>query len=104
MALLNRLGPSGVGQRSLATRTLKGFWRVPTTATNGTTLHMMVLTGTAPNYTILAQAAATVTGGYAEILAGGGAPGDKRLAILQNYDGNTATASIFGGPSIATYV
>lgn len=84
-----------------ATFAYTASWKVPTTAANGTAVHVVVFSGTSPTYTILAQGTATVSGGYASI-SGSGSPGTKAFAFVHNYDDNSSTTSIFGGPGIAT--
>lgn len=83
---------AGVGQ----------FWRVPTNIPNGTSVHMMVFSGSSPTYAILAQGVTVVAGGYASIPATTGNPDDKGFAFVHNYNDNTATAAINGGPGIGT--
>jgi hypothetical protein len=78
------------------------FWRVPTNAGGGQSVHVIVYSGTSPTYSILAQGTATVAGGYAQIPATTGTAGDKAFAFVHNYSDNTATTSIYGGPGIAT--
>lgn len=80
-------------------------WRVPTNAPEGTPVHIIVFSGASPDYTIHVQGVATVdASGFAELPKNGGAVGDKAFALVHNYDGNTATVSIYGGPCIATIV
>lgn len=100
------LFPAAVSAVSAITLTYVGstrkVWRVPTTAANGTAVHVTVFSGASPTYAILAQGIATVdASGYAEITSAG-TSGDKGLAFVHNWDDNTATTSIFGGAGIAT--
>jgi hypothetical protein len=76
-------------------------WRIPTSAPNGTALHVLVMNGSSPSYGILAQGTAIVAGGYIDV-PGTGSAGTKAFALVHNYNDNTATTSIRGGPSIAT--
>jgi hypothetical protein len=76
-------------------------WRVPTTAPNGTSVHVIVMSGSSPTYGLLSQGTAVVAGGYAD-LPGAGSVGTKAFGFVHNYSDNTATTSIRGGPSIAT--
>lgn len=79
-------------------------WRVPTNAAQGTAVHLVVFSGTTVPYAILAQGAATVdASGFAEIAAAG-TIGTKALAVAHNFDGDTNTTSIFGGPCIAQII
>lgn len=89
---------------ALGSATLSAFsnvWRIPTNAANGTGVHVLVFTGTAPSYTVIAQGNATVAGGFADV-PGGGTIGAKAFAFVHNYSDNTATTNIRGGPAIAT--
>jgi len=76
-------------------------WRIPTNAANGTAVHVFVMNGSSPTYGILAQGLAVVAGGFIDVPAAG-TPGTKAFAFVHNYNDNTATTSIRGGPSIAT--
>ncbi|MGH6963827.1 MAG: hypothetical protein ACREE0_05055 [Phenylobacterium sp.] len=76
-------------------------WRMPTDAANGTVLNYVVRSGSAPPYTTVAQGSVTVAGGFVD-LPGSGTPGTKLSAIVENYDGNTATTSINVGAGMAT--
>ena len=90
--------------KALGSATLQMFaqvWRIPTSAPNGTAVHAVIMSGVAPTYAILAQGNATVAGGYID-LPGSGSAGAKAFAFVHNYNDNTATTSIRGGPSIAT--
>lgn len=79
-------------------------WRVPTTAPATTAVHVTIMSGTSPTYTIVTQATAVVDAdGYAEIPATG-TVGTKRLAHVHNFDDDTETDSIYGGPGIAELV
>lgn len=94
---------SAIGQ-ALGSATLSAFsnvWRVPTNAPNGTAVHVIILSGSSPTYAVVAQGPATVAGGFADLPATG-APGTKAFGFVHNYNDNTATTSIRGGPSIAT--
>ena len=106
MALLNRLGPSGVGQRSLYTRTLRTikFWRVPSTASNGTSARMIVFATGSPANTVVAEGAVTAdaSGNFDLTVNSVTAAGSRSFAVVHNWSGVTGTTSIFGGPSIAT--
>jgi hypothetical protein len=89
---------------ALGSATLTAFsrvWRVPTNAANGTAVHAMIMSGVSPNYSVLAQGNAVVAGGYVD-LPGAGTPGTLAFAFVHNYNDNTATTSIRGGPAIAT--
>lgn len=89
---------------ALGSATLTAFsqvWRIPTSAPNGTAVHATVFSGASPTYAILAQGTTIVAGGYVDIPTSG-TPGTKALAFVHNYNDNTATTSIRGGPSIAT--
>lgn len=77
-------------------------WRFPTNAPNGSVRHVIILDGTAPNYTVLVQAQGTVAGGVLDIPAPTGSPGTKRGAVFGNYNDNPAVASIIGGWAVAT--
>lgn len=79
-------------------------WRVPTTAAESTAVHVSVLTGTSPTYTIAAQGTATVDASGNADISGSGTLGTKALAFVHNYDDNDATVSINGGAGIATLV
>lgn len=91
---------SAVGSAALDVFT--NVWRIPTDAVNGTVRHVIVLDGTAPNYTVLVQAQGTVAGGYLDIPAPSGSPGTKRGAVFGNYNDDPDTVSIYGGWGIAT--
>jgi len=78
------------------------FWRVPTNIPNGTSVHVTIFSGSSPTYGILAQGVATVSGGFASIPAATGSPGDKGFAFVHNYNDNTATVAINGGPGVGT--
>jgi hypothetical protein len=88
-----------VGSAALAV--FSQVWRIPTNAANGSAVHALIFTGVAPNYTVLAQGNATVAGGYVDV-PGSGSAGTKAFAFVHNYNDNTATVSIRGGPAIAT--
>lgn len=97
------LTSSAIGA-ALGAATLSAFtkvWRVPTNAPNGTTVKIMIVSGTSPNYTIAQQGTAVVAGGYAD-LPTDGTPGTLSFAFMHNYNDNTATTSIYGGGYIAT--
>lgn len=79
-------------------------WRVPTTAPGGTDVHVTILSGASPTYSIVTQAAAVAdTDGFVEIPATG-TIGTKRLAFVHNFDDDTDTVSIYGGPGIAELI
>lgn len=75
-------------------------WRFPTNIPNGTPIHVIILQGTNPNYTIWTQMNTTVSGGMVDIAALG-TPGSRYLAFFHNYDDNQGSTSIFGGAAIA---
>lgn len=79
-------------------------WRVPTTAAESTAVHVVVLSGTSPTYSIEAQGTATVDASGNADISGAGTIGTKALAFVHNYDDNDATTSINGGAGIATLV
>jgi hypothetical protein len=103
LSVSKALTASAVGQAvgSAALSAFSQVWRVPTSAPNGTSAHMMILSGSSPNYFILAQGPGVVAGGYADMPATGSV-GTKAFAFVHNYSDNTATTSIRGGASIAT--
>jgi hypothetical protein len=77
------------------------FWRVPTTAANGTVRRMTVLSPTA----IVKQGTVTASNGFfdlADTNPVGVVVGDKRLAIFDDWAGDPADLLIRGGPAIAT--
>jgi hypothetical protein len=76
-------------------------WRIPTNAPGGTTAHVFVYTGTAPNYTILAQGPATAAGGFFD-LPSAGSPGAKAGALMWNWDDDTDSIDIDVAAGIAT--
>lgn len=79
-------------------------WRVPTSAPQGTSVHVMVFSGASPTYALLAQGVATVdASGFADIPATG-TIGTEAFAFVHNYDDDTNTVSIYGGAGIATLV
>jgi hypothetical protein len=89
---------------ALGSATLTAFssvWRIPTNAPNGTAVHATVFSGASPTYAILAQGAAVVAGGFVDI-PGIGTIGAKAFAFVHNYNDNTATVNMRGGPAIAT--
>lgn len=89
---------------ALGSATLTAFssvWRIPTNAPNGTAVHATVFSGASPTYAILAQGTAIVAGGFVDI-PGVGTIGAKAFAFVHNYNDNTATSTIRGGPAIAT--
>lgn len=80
-------------------------WRVPTNAPQGTQVHVIVFSGSSPDYTIHVQGTATVDAdGFADLPKDGGNPGDKAFALVHNFDDDVNTTSIYGGPCIATIV
>lgn len=79
-------------------------WRVPTNAAEGTPVHMIVFTGAGPTYAILAQGDATIEADGSAHIPASGTIGAKAFAVVHNYDDDTETTSIFGGPCIATIV
>lgn len=103
LSINKALTSSAIGA-ALGSATLSAFtkvWRVPTNAPNGTTVKIMIVSGTSPNYTIAQQGTAVVAGGYAD-LPTDGTPGTLSFAFMHNYNDNTATTSIYGGGYIAT--
>lgn len=80
-------------------------WRVPSNLPPGTSVYMIVFSGASPAYAIHAQGAATVdASGNVDLPGDGFALGTAAFAFVHNFDGNTATTSISGGPCIATLI
>lgn len=106
MALLTRIGLAGVGQRSLYTDTLRTtkFWRVPSNAPISTAARMIVFNSGSPANTVAQEGAVTAdqSGNFDLSTTDGAAAGSKRLAVVHDWGGNTGTASMKGGPAIAT--
>jgi hypothetical protein len=106
MALVARLGLAGVGQRSLATRTLRivKFWRVPSNAAPGTAGRMIVFNTGSPANVVTAEGVVTAdSGGQFDLTVNeSAAAGTKTLAVVHAWNGVTGTSSIYGGPGIAT--
>lgn len=103
LSLNKALTGAAIGQAvgSAALAVFSQVWRIPTNAANGSAVHALIFTGAAPNYTVLAQGNATVAGGFVDV-PGSGVAGTKAFAFVHNYNDNTATTSIRGGPAIAT--
>lgn len=86
---------TGAGQAALS-------WQVPTTASAGTAVHIIVFSGNSPTYAILAQGTATVASNGIATIPSTGIPGDKAFALVHNWDDDENTTSIFAGGGIAT--
>lgn len=82
--------------------TTRVVWRVPTNASAGTAVHVVIFSGASPTYSIVTQATTTVDASGFAIIDGSGNSGDKAFAFVHNYSDSTAATSIFGGPSVAT--
>jgi hypothetical protein len=106
MALLTRIGLAGFPQRSLATRTLRTlkFWRIPSNAPNGTSARAIVFNAGNPAATVSAEGAVTAdaSGNFDLTVNDAAAAGAKRMAVVHDWNGNTGTNNIKGGPAIAT--
>lgn len=103
LSVTKALTASAIGQAvgAAALTVFSQVWRVPTNAPNGTALHVMIMSGSSPTYSLVTQGIAVVAGGFADIPATG-TPGTMAFAFAHNYSDNTATTSIRGGPAIAT--
>lgn len=79
-------------------------WRIPTNAPTGTEVHVTILNGSGNTYTEVTQGRTTVNADGNIYFPAQGAVGMKLLAFVHNYDDDTETTSIYGGPCIATIV
>ena len=108
MALLTRIGLAGVGQRSIATDTLRTlkYWRVPSNAPGGTAARMIVFAAGSPANAVAHEGAVQSDGSSNfDLVVNDASPANsKRLAIVHDWGGNTGTANIKGGPAIATLI
>jgi hypothetical protein len=103
LSINKALSAAAIGQAVgvAALQVFSQVWRAPTNAPNGTAVIATVYAGIGGARTIITQGLAVVAGGYVD-LPGGGTPGVKALMHVDNYNDNTATTSIRGGPAIAT--
>ena len=104
LSIANPLTAAAIGS-VLGTAALQVFSRVfraPATIPGGTSPYVFVLTGTAPNYTLVAQGPGTLAGGYVDLPASIGTPGDKFAMVVMNWDGSLITTNVRGGFGIAT--
>jgi hypothetical protein len=103
LSINKALSAAAIGQAVgvAALQVFSQVWRAPTNAPNGTAVIATVYAGIGGARTIITQGLAVVAGGYVDI-PGGGTAGAKALMHVDNYNDNTATTSIRGGPAIAT--
>lgn len=103
LAQVGRIALQGTLGISAELQVLRRVWRVPTNATPGTPVFVMIMSGTGP-YAIVTQGSTVVQpDGHAEIAASGSL-GTKAFAFVHNFDGDTNTTSIYGGPGIGSIV
>jgi hypothetical protein len=77
-------------------------WTAPTDTPPGTSVHVIVFSGSSPTYAIEAQGTATIDASGNASITGSGTPGDKAFALVHNFDDDTGTAAIDGCAAIAT--
>lgn len=79
-------------------------WRIPTSAPASTSVHVTILNGSGNTYSIVTQGRTTVHADGHIYFPAQGTLGQKSFAFVHNYDDDTETTSIYGGPCIATIV
>ena len=79
-------------------------WRIPTNAAPTTSVHVTILSGSGQTYAIVTQGRTTVNADGNIYFPAQGTIVQKSLAYVHNYDDDTETLSIYGGPCIATLV
>jgi hypothetical protein len=98
VALQGILGISG------AVEVVVKMWRIPTDALASTSVHVTILSGSGQTYSIVTQGLTTVNADGHIYFPAQGTIGQKSFAYVHNYDDNTETTSIYGGPCVATIV
>lgn len=96
-----------VGHGTLTTAALnrlRKFWRVPSNAPLSTAARMVVMAAGANPATVSQEGAVTAdaSGNFDLATSDASADQTKRLAVVHDWGGNTATTNIRGGPAIAT--
>ena len=82
------------------------YWRVPSTAAQGTTRQMIVFAAGTTANTISYQGTvvADANGNFDLVTSDLSALGTKRFVMISGWDGSTDTVSIRGGPAIAEII